>query len=377
MTDTPYDEDFFALHEKTSRESARRIVPLVLEQFRPASVVDVGCGIGTWLAEFQAAGISDYLGVDGDYVSRANLLIDSSRFVARDLSQPLMLNRRFEMAVSLEVAEHLPEEAAATFVGSLTQLAPVVLFSAAIPYQGGANHVNEQWPEYWEQHFLNHGYVVVDSLRRRIRRSFEIMPWYRQNLMFYVQRDRVAEFPALAAAFEPSPRDAPLSFVLPEFYEYRQKTAREQLRLSMCTSMRYAVGLREINLIVFPDWSQPRDVIVHEIRSLLKAVLAHPERKRVTVVFYARQEQDEDLINPLLDLACEIVRPVGIPLPDGPGVAAVGPSFGPKQWEILLNCLQARVALAHEDAGVIATMGVLQLPQVALTAVQTGKSLVV
>jgi hypothetical protein len=168
-----------------------------------------------------------------------------------------------------------------------------------------------------------------------------------------------------------------LSFVLPEFYEYRQKTSREQLRLSMCTSMRYAVGLREINLIVFPDWSQPRDVIVNDIRSLLKAVLAHPERKRVTVVFYARQEQNEDLINPLLDLACEIVRPGGVPLPDGPGVAAVGPSFGPQQWEILLNCLQARVALAHEDAGAIATMGALQLPNVALTAVQTGKSLVV
>ncbi len=376
MTDTPYNDDFFALHEKSSRESARRIIPLVLEYLRPASVVDVGCGIGTWLVEFRDAGITDFLGVDGDYVNRANLLIDPSRFIARDLAQPLALNRRFDLAVSAEVAEHLPAESASTFVGSLTRLAPVVLFSAAIPYQGGHNHLNEQWPEYWEQHFLNYGFVVVDSLRRRIRRIAEIMPWYRQNLLFFVQRDRLAEFPALAAAFEPSPRAAPLSFVLPEFFEWRQKTINEQLRLSMCTSMRYAVGLREINLIAFPDWSQPRDVIVREIRSLLTATLTHPDRRRVTVVFYARQEKNTDLINPLLDLACEIVRPGGVPLPDGPGVAAVGPSFGPRQWEVLLNCLQARVVLPHEDAGTIATMGGLQLPTVALAAVQTGNKLV-
>jgi len=374
-TDTPYHDGFFALHEKGSRESAHEIVPLVLEDLRPASIVDVGCGIGTWLVEFQAAGVADFVGVDGDYVNRANLLIDPARFLARDLAEPLVLDRRFELAVSLEVAEHLPPETASTFVGSLTRLAPVVLFSGAIPYQGGANHVNEQWPEYWEQQFLKYEYVVVDSLRPRLRKRADIMPWYRQNLLYFVQRDRLAEYPALAGAFEPN-RETPLSFVLPEFYEFRQKTSREQLRQSMCHAMRLAVGLREINLIVFPDWSQPRDVVVQEIRSLLTAILSHPDRRRVTVVFYARQQQDTDLINPLLDLACEIVRPGGIPLPDGPGVAAVGPSFGLKEWEILLNCLQGRISLPHEDTGAIATMGALQLQKIPSARVQAGGMLV-
>src|SRR3954470_6591207 len=201
MSEVLYDSAFFAFHEERSRSSARETIPLVLEFVPAKSVVDVGCGIGTWLAEFAAAGVNDVTGVDGDYVDRTKLLVDAGKFVAKNLEQPLELGRQFDLAVSLEVAEHLPESSADRFVTSLVSLAPVVLFSAAIPNDSGDGHVNEQFPEYWQELFERHEYVVADCLRRRLWNNEKVAPYYRQDMMFYVARSRLHEYPRLEEEF--------------------------------------------------------------------------------------------------------------------------------------------------------------------------------
>lgn len=165
------------------RNSAEAIVPLVMNLLHPSRVVDVGCGTGTWLATFLARGATDVHGFDGPYIDRSTLEIPADRFTAVDLAQPVALGRGFDLAVCLEVAEHLPASRAASLVHSLAQLAPVVLFSAAVPLQGGVDHVNEQWPEYWADHFTRHGYVAIDCLRRKIWRDEQVAWFYAQNLL--------------------------------------------------------------------------------------------------------------------------------------------------------------------------------------------------
>lgn len=140
-----YSKRFFEQVHAQVRDSAREIVPLVVDLLNPARVVDVGCGTGTWLATFAEHGAA-ILGLDGEYVDRSLLDIPEDRFVAVDLAQPFQLDGRYDLALCLEVAEHLPADRAASLVDLLTGLAPTVLFSAAIPLQGGVNHVNEQWP---------------------------------------------------------------------------------------------------------------------------------------------------------------------------------------------------------------------------------------
>ncbi len=213
-----YSDAFFARQEEGSRSSARITVPLVLRFVQPTSVVDVGCGIGTWLAEFKRQGIGDCVGIDGDYVNRSLLLIEPKEFLPRDLSQPLDIGRQFDLAISLEVAEHLPAAAADTFVASLTRVAPVVLFSAAIPHQGGDGHINEQWPEYWQQHFARHGYVVADCLRERLWNLPDVEQWYAQNILFYVRRDRMSDYPRLAEIVRASVDRDRMSVVHPGRY---------------------------------------------------------------------------------------------------------------------------------------------------------------
>src|SRR5436190_19968909 len=104
-TPTAYDATFYAEQADGSLRSARAVVPLVMELVRPASVLDVGCGLGTWLAAFAEAGVADFLGMDGDYVDRAKLKIPAERFRAADLTNPPSPGRTFDLAVCLEVAE--------------------------------------------------------------------------------------------------------------------------------------------------------------------------------------------------------------------------------------------------------------------------------
>src|SRR5919108_2535643 len=163
-----YTEAFYECHRGGARSSAGVVVPMLIDLFGPRSVVDVGCGIGTWLAAFREHGVADVCGVDGDWVERAALEIPVERFVAADLTRPLRLDRTFDLVLSLEVAEHLPPASADTFIDSLTRLGAAIVFSAAIPLQGGVDHVNEQWPEYWVERFAARGYEAIDGLRPRI-----------------------------------------------------------------------------------------------------------------------------------------------------------------------------------------------------------------
>jgi glycosyltransferase involved in cell wall biosynthesis len=194
-----YTKDFYELLQAGSRSSARVILPLLLEllQSKPQSVIDVGCGVATWLGVFQELGIEDCLGVDGDYVDPKMLQIPVSQFMAADLRQPLAIDRQFSLAMSLEVAEHLPADCAEGFVHTLTELAPIVLFSAAIPFQGGTDHIHERWPSYWVNLFQARGYVVIDCFRHKIWQHPEVEPWYAQNILLFVQQDQLPAYPAL------------------------------------------------------------------------------------------------------------------------------------------------------------------------------------
>jgi hypothetical protein len=161
-----------------------------LSALKASSVADFGCGQGAWLSVWAKLGV-EIQGLDGDYVDRAGLLIPSTSFQAADLSQPIQLGRCFDLVQSLEVAEHLPPDRAEAFVSTLIAHAPCVLFSAAVPGQGGMHHVNERPLEYWRSLFRKHRYVPVDCIRPAIRDAAEVQQWYRCNTLLYVDETRL------------------------------------------------------------------------------------------------------------------------------------------------------------------------------------------
>lgn len=213
----PYTEKFYKDQKEGSRRSAKEIIPLVLELIQPQHVIDVGCGAGTWLSVFKECGVEDIWGVDGAYVDKKILEIPEERFFSFDLKNPLRMDGQFDLVVSLEVAEHLPSECAGIFVDSLISLGPVILFSAAIPFQRGAGHINEQWPDYWVQFFQKKGYVVIDCIRKKIWQNDNVEWWYAQNILLFVRRDYLASHPLLQREFE-NTAISQLSIVHPRKY---------------------------------------------------------------------------------------------------------------------------------------------------------------
>jgi SAM-dependent methyltransferase len=156
----------------------RKVVPVIMDMVRPTSVLDVGCGTGTWLKAFQEHAVVDFVGVDGDHVNQTQLKIPVDNFVTADLHQSLKLNKRFDLVISLEVAEHLREEASDTFVQSLIAHGDVIIFSAAIPGQG-----------YWERKFGQYGFYFHNTLREALWHKPELQWWYTQNI-FLVTKEK-------------------------------------------------------------------------------------------------------------------------------------------------------------------------------------------
>lgn len=212
-----YNKEFYKEMKERNSKVADIIMPYIIEKLSPKSIVDVGCGQGIFLEYAEKIGI-DVCGIDGEWVEKDKLMI--SNFVSADLSSPLNLNRKYDLAISFEVAEHIPRENADVFIDNITRLSDVVAFSGAIPGQGGVGHVNEEYSDYWINKFEKRGYKPSNVLRKRFWKESGISPWRRQNIILFVRGefydeivDKFEEFQEIASMVHPEAYERELNEV--------------------------------------------------------------------------------------------------------------------------------------------------------------------
>jgi SAM-dependent methyltransferase len=184
-----YDNEFYKDQVAPSLGAARLILGHLWTYLQPESVVDVGCGRGSWLAACHELGSATLIGLDGDWNSQAAMIDPAIRFRAVDLNQPFALDRRVDLAISVEVAEHLEPASSTQFVNCLTEASDMVVFGAAYEGQGGTNHINEQRHSWWARLFSANRYVPFDLFRPYFWSHERIHFWYRQNTFLYVRQD--------------------------------------------------------------------------------------------------------------------------------------------------------------------------------------------
>ena len=246
-----YGDDFYEDQMKASYESAKIYAGLLFGMISPESVVDVGCGRGTWLKAFREAGAKRLVGLDGNWNSQDNIVDDAVSFTAVDLNRPLPApaGGRFDLAMSLEVAEHLEPGNAAGFVESLTGLSDTVMFGAAFPGQGGTNHINERVPSYWAGLFLARGYVPFDAFRPLVWGDPRVCFWYRQNTFLYVREGSEAIGAVRAGGLSPMPDVSFMDCPHPELYfrHARQSFGRgfKMIRSSIARGIRSRLAGQE------------------------------------------------------------------------------------------------------------------------------------
>jgi hypothetical protein len=214
--------------EAVNAASAERILGIVMNYYHPASLLDVGCGLGTWLKVARSRGISDIRGIEGAWLDNFRLQVDPSLLGVQDLEKGFDLGRRFDLVICLEVAEHISASAAEHFIASLTRHAPVVLFSAAIPYQGGHHHVNEQILPYWAERFARFGFRPLDVIRGKIWSDQAILWWLRQNVVLFADQELIDRDERLKRAADESAA-YPLSLVHPEVYMFRVRLGMQAM----------------------------------------------------------------------------------------------------------------------------------------------------
>ena len=220
-----YDTLFYKYQREGAARSALGVLPLVIGSLSLRSVLDVGCGAAAWLAGYRELGVPDLFGVDGDYVDRNMLLIDTDRFIPKDITKSFDLGRQFDLVQCLEVAEHVPRQTSDQLIDNITRHGKRVLFSAAVPGQGGENHINEQPYSFWRDLFEARGFSLFDFVRPRIVGNPSIETWYRYNILFFAHQSVVPDLPAEIVAHRISP-SAAIADYSPISYRLRKMILR-------------------------------------------------------------------------------------------------------------------------------------------------------
>jgi hypothetical protein len=188
MESNRYSKKFYDLQKLGSRQSARKVLPIVFNEISDIeSAVDIGGGVGTWLRVAQELGATRIRLIDGAWVKKFELDVDPEYFIEHDLEQPLSLvcRERFDLAICCEVAEHLSPGRAVSLIRELTEISDSILFSAALPGQGGTNHQNEQWLSYWSHIFEEFNFGLVDLIRPIVWDDLDVEWWYAQNCVLF------------------------------------------------------------------------------------------------------------------------------------------------------------------------------------------------
>jgi hypothetical protein len=180
-----YDTKFYLNQKDGSRRSAERVLPITFDALAPRSIVDVGCGVGTWLAVARSLGVSETRGYEGAWVQDQLLADPNLAVVTANLENPLPRDRTFDLAICLEVGEHLSEARADSLVDDLCFFSEQVLFGAATPGQVGVGHINLQWQSYWAQKFKERGFLPFDLVRPAVWGNAQVECWYQQNILLY------------------------------------------------------------------------------------------------------------------------------------------------------------------------------------------------
>jgi hypothetical protein len=187
-----YPASWHQLYGKETGVSAEKIVSHLISIFPVRSSIEIGCGNAHWTRSLLSKQIDlDYVVADGPWNKLSDLLVDKRNFLEIDLTKKITLPKRFDILICLEVAEHVAEEFSENVIETLISGADIIIFGAAIPFQGGFGHVNEQWPSYWRKKFLDRKYVAFDLIRPQFWQDKEVHYWYRQNMFVYIHESNI------------------------------------------------------------------------------------------------------------------------------------------------------------------------------------------
>jgi len=188
--DALYTRDYFRQNTIRYCETAKKVVNILIKYFKPKSVIDIGCGNGLYLKEFENNGIKDLVGIDGSSNAKKESIVNKKLIKIHDLRKPFYPEKKYDLCLCIEVAEHIEKKYSFTLVETLTRCSNLIIFTAAFPGQGGRGHVNEQKPEFWINLFDKLNFKYNKNLTKKIKIEMEknnVLKHISNNLLIFVR----------------------------------------------------------------------------------------------------------------------------------------------------------------------------------------------
>lgn len=188
-----YDEEFFDYTISSELRSSSDVAGILMKYYRPQSVIDIGCGCGIYMKAFYDLGIEDVIGYDGSKHALEKGLLPEKMFL-HDLREHLLVDRKYDLCLCIEVAEHINNEYSIQLVQTLANASDIVFFTAASPGQGGLHHVNERPYEFWEGIFHKFGFRM-DEQTEAVRREMTekgVIYWIARNMRIFKNENHPA-----------------------------------------------------------------------------------------------------------------------------------------------------------------------------------------
>ena len=185
-----YSTDFY--QSVTSRAVIASEVALgtILKNFVAQSVIDIGAGDGVWTSTALSIGNPTRLTVVDLPGSTFKLLqkVDKSiKKITLNFENDMLKNGEpYDLGICVEVIEHISTGRALLLLDWISVNCCTVMFSGAIPGQGGTHHINEQNQSYWLNVMMARGFIPIDNIRPQLYRNGKIPQYYRNNIFFFI-----------------------------------------------------------------------------------------------------------------------------------------------------------------------------------------------
>ncbi len=186
-----YDDKYYNRHLIRYRKWENKVGKYLYSELKPNSVLDLGCGVGSYLEGFLNAGCKDLLGIELNFSKAKKYIVDNiSSFIKKgDATIDLNLNRKFDCVISFEVGEHIEPDGTEIFIDNLTWYSnKYIILTAAPPGQRGTGHINLRNRDFWVKAIVSKGFLYQEDLVKKYRRAwkkFNVRKYIINNLMIF------------------------------------------------------------------------------------------------------------------------------------------------------------------------------------------------
>ncbi len=191
MKNKKYNDKYYERHFAQYRKWENKIGEYLYEELKPNSVLDLGCGVGSYLEGFLNAGCKNLLGIELSFSDVEKYIVEDirSHIIEGDVTTSLNLNRKFDCVISFEVGEHIAPYGTEKFIDNLILCSDrYIILTAAPPGQRGTGHINLRSKDFWIESIVSKGFLYREDLVEKYRvkwKEFNVEKYILNNLMVF------------------------------------------------------------------------------------------------------------------------------------------------------------------------------------------------